>query len=215
MQTAQEPSLTGAGAAQIETFGFQINKMLSVPHVNPLLRDIGALVADYVDGKWLEDEKEVGKRTVSLCRKLLVRESEYHMCQESLAKAESKARGFEAQLLTLMIDEGGSTKLRQELDELRSAMSALQKSMGDRMGIMFEERAAALAEENAALKGLLSSKESELTELKEVMMEMKRANEGGERVELGVFGSAKREGQAGSSLKKREKLGEEGISASS
>lgn len=180
---------------QPETGGAQLRKLFASPHVNPSLRDFGSLVADYIDGVWLpEDEGATGKRALMLGRKLLVQESEFMMCRDSLSKAEGKALEFEAQLLTLVGEGGGSTKLREELAEARESLVALQQSTGDKMGALFEAHAAALADENASLKNTLALKDSELTELKEVLMEMRRALSTGDKKDLDMFGEGVKEG---------------------
>jgi hypothetical protein len=62
------------------------------------------------------------------------------------------------------------------------------------MGALFEAHAAALADENAALKTTLALKDSELTELKEVLMEMRRALSTGDKKDLDMFGEGVKEG---------------------
>jgi hypothetical protein len=162
--------------------------------VHPTLRDFSCFVADYIDGIWLpSDDDTPAKVAVALGRKLLARETELSMLKEVCSKAEDRAASLEAQLCSLLGEDGATVRLREELGEARAALAALQETTGERMSSLFETYSANLAEENADLKAKLASQERELVELKEVLLEMRRAG-GQDRTELDLFGEQKAAG---------------------
>ncbi len=169
-----------------EAAGLALRRLHSGVH--PSLRDFSALVSDYLEGVWLpEDSGAVGRRAVALGRKLLARETESHMLQGCVAAAEARAASLQAQLEELIGAGGGSVRLREELQEARQAHTALQAQLGQQMGALFEAHSASLAEENADLRLRLAASQREATELREVLVEARRAG-GQERTELDVFG---------------------------
>jgi C-terminal processing protease CtpA/Prc len=135
--------------------------------------EFAKLVADYVDGCWAGED--VAARALRVGRLVLAHETEFVTAREDAARAGARAAAAEAQLLELLSDAAGTTRLREELSEARDSNAAFAAAMGERYAALYEAHAAALAEENAALKGELASKGAELAELKEVLAQRQAA----------------------------------------
>lgn len=168
---AAEPSAPPPAAPQ--TPGERLRTLLTHPNVSGPVFECARLVADYVDGCWAGED--VAARALRLGRLLLAHETEGVTAREDAARAGARAAAAEAQLLELLGDAAGTTRLREELAEARDSNAALAQAMGDRYAALYEAHAAALAEENAALKGELAAKNAELAELKEVLAQRQAA----------------------------------------
>jgi hypothetical protein len=155
------------------TPGERLLSLLTHPNVSGPVFEFAKLVADYVDGCWAGED--VAARALRVGRLVLAHETEFVTAREDAARAGARAAAAEAQLLELLSDAAGTTRLREELSEARDSNAAFAAAMGERYAALYEAHAAALAEENAALKGELASKGAELAELKEVLAQRQAA----------------------------------------
>ena len=141
------------------TAGARIRTILSHPMVSAPVFELAGLVADYIDGVWLPDDSAesegggVPARAVALARRLLAYEADCAGSRESVAKWKSKAAEFEAQVLSLVGDDGAQARLLAELHEARAANTAvLAGATGAAFQEVWERHAGSLAEEAAELR---------------------------------------------------------------
>lgn len=191
---AVSPELpTAASAPSAPTSpGERLRSLLTHPNVSGPIFEFACLVSQYVDGSWAGED--TAARALRAARLVLAHETEGVTAREEAARASARAAAAEAQLLELLGDAGGTTRLREELAEARESNMALANSMGEKYAVMYEAHAAALAEENAALKAELAAKNAELAELKEVLAQRQAAVGARADMHMGLDAPAPAEG---------------------
>lgn len=171
-------STTTAPPPPPPTSGTRIRTILSHPLVSAPVFELAGLVADYIDGVWLSDEGDgggVSARAVSLARRLLAYETDCAGARESSIKWKARASELEAQLLSLVGDAGGQTRLLEELHEARAANAAvLAGATGAAFEEAWEKHAGTLAIEAAELRATVLTLQGQLEEANEALNESRR-----------------------------------------
>ena len=165
-----------ARAPAAPTPGARLRALLAHANVSAPVFELAALVSDYIDGEWLPDDAAVPERALALARRLLAYETENATARAELARLRARAAEAEAQVLSLVADDGGTARLRAELAEARAAHGALlAAASGESFARAWESHAGALAEEAAALRTRVAALEAEAVESAAALAEARRA----------------------------------------